>query len=252
MERPGASLAASVAVHAAVIGAVVGVMMFAPPRQRVTEVPSVPVQIVSEALVLGGAPPEPVEVETPTDEIASGAEVESIPDPTPPEPTPPPPRTTTTQPSPPRKTPPPRTPPRPQRPPAPGLNLDEIAGPRRPNPPAPGRRTPPGPVGPAQQTSGPVVSAMFEQVYPNWNVFVICDMEGGDNLRIQFDVTLSPDGRIVEGPTLVGSRGTGVQRTATEEALRALRATAPFEVPRGFTGGRYRPTFLTERACRGR
>ena len=252
MERPASSLIASVVVHAAVIGAVVGVMMFAPPRQRVTEVPSVPVQIVSEALVLGGAPPEPVEVETPTDEIASGAEVESIPDPTPPEPTPPPPRATTTQPSPPRKTPPPRTPPRPQRPPAPGLNLDEIAGPRRPNPPAPGPRTPPGPVGPAQQTSGPVITAMFQQVERNWNVFVICDLPGGDDLRVQIDVTLSPEGRIVGEPDLVGGRGTGVQRTATDEAMRALRATAPFDVPPRFTGGRYRATFLTQRVCAGR
>ena len=93
---------------------------------------------------------------------------------------------------------------------------------------------------------------MFEQVYPNWNVFVVCDMEGGDDLRIQFDVTLSPDGRITEGPTLVGARGNQVYQAATAEALRALRATAPFDVPSGFTGGRYRPTFLTARACRGR
>ena len=35
-------------------------------------------------------------------------------------------------------------------------------------------------------------------------------------------------------------------------ALRALRQTAPFDVPQGFPGGVYRPTFNTERACRNR
>ena len=41
-------------------------------------------------------------------------------------------------------------------------------------------------------------------------------------------------------------------RAAADGALRALRQTAPFDVPQGFPGGVYRPTFNTERACRNR
>ncbi|MDI6625042.1 MAG: hypothetical protein QME55_09960, partial [Brevundimonas sp.] len=136
----------------------------------------------------------------------------------------------------------------------PSLDLGKLAAERPNTSPNRGDRPPSGQrsTGDQGQTSGPVISSMFEQVYPNWNVFVVCDMEGGDDLRIQFDVTLSPDGRITDGPTLVGARGNSVYQAATAEALRALRATAPFDVPRGFTGGRYRPTFLTARACRGR
>ena len=43
-----------------------------------------------------------------------------------------------------------------------------------------------------------------------------------------------------------------VYRAAADGALRALRQTAPFDVPQGFPGGAYRPTFNTERACRNR
>ena len=106
--------------------------------------------------------------------------------------------------------------------------------------------------GAAGQTRGPVINAMFEQVYPNWNVFITCDMEGGADLRIQMDVTLDPRGRITDGPTLVGAQSSQVYRASAAEAMRALRATAPFDVPAGFTGGAYRATFLTARACQGR
>jgi outer membrane biosynthesis protein TonB len=250
LDRPGVSLVASIVVHVLVVGAIAAALLYGPAPVRPETPIAVPVQIVSDTLVVGGAPEEVVE-DVPSDEPASGAEVESIPDPTPPEPTPP--RTVTPRPAPPRPQPPPTPQPRPRRPPSPGLNLDELAGPRRPDSrPNPGPRTPPGPTGPAQQTSGPAITAMFEQVYPNWNVFVVCDMPGGDQLRIQFDVTLSPSGRITDGPTLVGGQGNEVRRAAIDGAVRALRATAPFDVPPGFTGGSYRATFLTERACRGR
>jgi hypothetical protein len=66
------------------------------------------------------------------------------------------------------------------------------------------------------------------------------------------DVTLSPDGRITSGPTLRNPQSNSVYRAAADGALRALRQTAPFDVPAGFPGGAYRPTFNTERACRNR
>ena len=58
-------------------------------------------------------------------------------------------------------------------------------------------------------------------------------------------------------PTPQASFDTGLDvfalgRTSTSRMLRALRQTAPFDVPQGFPGGVYRPTFNTERACRNR
>ena len=90
----------------------------------------------------------------------------------------------------------------------------------------------------------------FNQVYPNW--ILPCDIPCADELRIQVDLTLSADGRITRGPTLVNPQSSAVYRAAADGALRALRQTAPFDVPTGFPGGQYRPTFNTERACANR
>lgn len=94
------------------------------------------------------------------------------------------------------------------------------------------------------------MTAIFNQVYPHW--ILPCDIPGADQLRIQVDVTLSPDGRITRGPTLLNAQNTAVYRAAAEGALRALRQAAPFDVPTGFPGGAYRPTFNTQRACANR
>lgn len=247
MDRPGSALIGSIAVHGAVVGAVLLAMMFGltgPPARPVTA--SVPVQIVSEMVVLGAPADNPSE-ELVVEESAA-APVETVPEPVPPPPTP----TPTPKPPPPRPTPPRPTPPRPVAPrPEPGLNLNELAGPPRTGPQR--KRPPPtggGATGAAPQTSGPQITAMFNQVYPNW--ILPCDIPGANELRIQMDVTLSADGRIVDGPTLIGARSDPVWRAAADGAVRALRQTAPFDVPGGFTGGRYRPSFNTERACRGR
>jgi hypothetical protein len=91
---------------------------------------------------------------------------------------------------------------------------------------------------------------MFQQIIPNW--ILPCDVPGARNLRNQKDDTLSEDGRITRGPTLISPRSDPVWRASADAAMRALRQTAPFDVPRGFTGGAYRPTFNTEEACRNR
>jgi hypothetical protein len=65
-------------------------------------------------------------------------------------------------------------------------------------------------------------------------------------------VTLSADGRITAGPTLVDPQSDSVYRAAADGALRAIRQTAPFDVPAGFPGGPFNTTFNTERACRNR
>ncbi len=262
MERPGPALIGSIVVHAAVIGVVLLAMMFGGGRPERQIVQSIPVSILSEDMVLAG--PADAPSEEPASDVEAAPEDEAV-EPPPPEPAPvptprppekaPAPRPETRRPPPPPSNPPPakkRETPRPPR--EESLDLGALAADRPNRSPNRGTTPPSGQqaTGTAGQTSGPVISSMFEQVYPNWNVFVVCDMEGGDDLRIQFDVTLSPDGRITDGPDLVGARGNPVYQAATAEALRALRATAPFDVPRGFTGGRYRPTFLTARACRGR
>lgn len=200
-------------------------------------------------------PPAPKPVPTPPAPRPTPA---PTPRPAPPKPTPPAPRPT---PTPPRPTPPAPaparpTPPAPARPapakPAPGLDLDALAGPPRPTPnrgrPATGQQG----SGQASQATGPQITAIFNQVYDNWNVFIVCNMPGGDELRIQMDVTLSADGRITRGPTLINPQSSNVYRAAADEAMRALRQTAPFDVPAGFPGGQYRPTFNTERACANR
>ncbi|MBD3819946.1 hypothetical protein [Brevundimonas diminuta] len=218
-------------------------------------------------------PPEPVPpTPTPTPPPPAPRPTPVPPRPTPPKPTPPtpaprptptptprptPPRPAPTPPAPARPTPPAParpTPPAPARPaparPAPGLDLDALAGPPRVTPnrgrPAAGQQG----SGQASQATGPQITAIFNQVYPNW--ILPCDIPGADELRIQVDLTLSADGRITKGPTLVNPQSSAVYRAAADGALRALRQTAPFDVPTGFPGGQYRPTFNTERACANR
>ena len=261
MERPGSSLLASIAVHAAVVLAVVGYGLLGFTRAPLDVESAVPVSIVSETVVEAAAADNPDD-ELITEDAATAPVAPTPPEPVPPEPTPAPPRPTPApapvkkatppRPTPPRPTPPRPTPPRPTPPPRePTLDLDSLAGPPRPGP-RPGPRAPTGQTGAgaAPRATGPQITAIFNQVYPNW--ILPCDIPGADALRIQMDVTLDERGRITAGPTLIGARSDPVWRAAADSAVRAIRQTAPFEVPAGFPGGPFRPTFVTERACRGR
>jgi len=192
-------------------------------------------------------PPRPAPTPTPT------PTPKPTPTPTPPRPTPRPQPPTPAPPTKAQPTPRPATPaparPAPQRT-EPSLDLDALAGPTRPTNnrgrPAPGQQG----AGTASQATGPQITAIFNQVYPNW--ILPCDIPGADQLRIQVELTLSADGRITRGPSLINAQSSNVYRAAADGALRALRQTAPFDVPQGFPGGVYRPTFNTERACRNR
>ena len=268
MRRPSPAILGSLALHAGVV-ALALVSWSSKVDEPKPLVNSVPVSIVSD-IEIAAAPADNPQAE-PSPEDGATAPVETPPEPVPPEPTPTPPapRPTPVPPSPaprpPEKAPAPRptptptprpTPPAPARPaparPAPGLDLDALAGPPRPTPnrgrPTAGQQG----AGQASQATGPQLAAIFNQVYENWNVFIVCNMPGGDELRIQMDVTLSADGRITRGPTLLNPQSSAVYRAAADEAMRALRQTAPFDVPAGFPGGPYRPTFNTERACANR
>ncbi|MFK0300131.1 hypothetical protein ACIQTU_13040 [Brevundimonas sp. NPDC090276] len=292
MRRPSPAIVGSLALHAGVVAlALVSWSSKDEPKPLVNSVPvSIVSDIEIAAAPADNPQPEPspedgatAPVETPPEPVPP----EPTPTPPPPRPTPPAPRPVPTPPAPrptpaptPRPTPPkptpptpaprptptpPRptppaparpTPPAPARPapakPAPGLDLDALAGPPRPTQnrgrPATGQQG----SGQASQATGPQITAIFNQVYDNWNVFIVCNMPGGDELRIQMDVTLSADGRITRGPTLINPQSSNVYRAAADEAMRALRQTAPFDVPTGFPGGAYRPTFNTERACANR
>ena len=259
MRRPSPAILGSIALHAGVVA-----LAFVTFDHRDTLKPmitAVPVTIVSDMVIAAAAPDNPAE--TPSDEDASTAPVaEAEPLPTPPEPVPAVPSPTPTptprpaEPTPPRATPtPPRPTPTPPRPAPrreePSLDLDALAGaprttPNRGRAPATGQQG----SGSASQATGPQSTAFFNQVYANW--ILPCDIPGANELRIQIDVTLSGDGRITSGPTLVSPRSDAVYRAAADGAIRALRQTAPFDVPSGFEGGAFRPIFNTERACRGR
>ncbi|MDZ4112008.1 MAG: hypothetical protein U1E18_20755 [Brevundimonas sp.] len=259
MERPGPALIGSVVVHAAVIGAVLLAMMFGGQRPQRQIVQSIPVSIVSEQMVLAG--PADAPSEEPAVDAEAAPPVEAV-EPPPPTPTP----TPVPTPRPPEKAPTPRPTPRPTPPPPPAtpppakktetprpredtLDLGKLASDRPNNSPRRDTRPPAGrqSSGTAGQTSGPVITAMFNQVYQNWNP--PCQTPGAEGLRIQMDVTLDARGRITDGPTLVGARNDPVWRAVAAGAMQALVRTAPFDVPSGFTGGEYRPSFNMERAC---
>ncbi|WP_295165823.1 cell envelope integrity protein TolA [uncultured Brevundimonas sp.] len=292
MRRPSPAILGSLALHAGVIALTFLMVSHKTDEDETPLVASVPVTIVSEEVIQAAPAdnpqPEPSPDDAATAPVQQPDPVPPTPEPTPPQPqprpTPTPPRPTPPRPAPtptptPKPTPtptPPRPTPRPQPPtpapptkaqpsprpatPAPArpapqrtepsLDLDALAGPTRPTNnrgrPATGQQG----AGAASQATGPQITAIFNQVYPNW--ILPCDIPGADQLRIQVELTLSADGRITRGPSLINAQSSNVYRAAADGALRALRQTAPFDVPQGFPGGVYRPTFNTERACRNR
>lgn len=292
MRRPSPAILGSLALHAGVVALAFLMVSHKADEDETPLVASVPVTIVSEEVIQAAPAdnpqPEPSPDDAATAPVQQPDPVPPTPEPTPPQPqprpTPTPPRPTPPRPAPtptptPKPTPtptPPRPTPRPQPPtpapptkaqptprpatPAPArpapqraepsLDLDALAGPTRPTNnrgrPATGQQG----AGAASQATGPQITAIFNQVYPNW--ILPCDIPGADQLRIQVELTLSADGRITRGPSLINAQSSNVYRAAADGALRALRQTAPFDVPQGFPGGVYRPTFNTERACRNR
>ncbi len=240
MERPGSSLAASIAVHAAVILGVLGYGLLGPARPPMKVEMSVPVSIISDTIIEAAAPDNPDE-ELVIEEAAT-APVAPPPEPAPPEPHPPKPapplptptpapvkKATPPRPTPPRATPPPR--PQPPRPTPPRreetLDLDALAGPPRPGP-RPGPRPPTG-----QQGQGAAsravgrsdLQALGAQVRPSLN----CDLPGADSMLIRVVVRLSAQGRIVGLPRLQGARS-----PTAERVVQAIQAAQPFEMPSGY------------------
>lgn len=290
MRRPSPAIVGSLALHAGVVAlALVSWSSKDEPKPLVNSVPvSIVSDIEIAAAPADNPQPEPspedgatAPVETPPEPVPP----EPTPTPPPPRPTPPAPRPVPTPPAPrptpaptPRPTPPkptppapaprptptpPRptppaparpTPPAPARPapakPAPGLDLDALAGPPRPTQnrgrPATGQQG----AGTAPRATGPQLAALGGQVTPNWNLN--CDMPGMDELVIRVTVRLSADGDIIGSPRLQDTRSDPTWRAASEAMLRALRATSPFTVPAGFQAQDVPFRFETARQCGGR
>lgn len=266
MPRLTPSILISAVFHAALLALALWLMSRQEPPADI-RIGSVPVTIVSD-VIRDAAPtpspseepfeevtpdasesPEPEAPETPAPQPTPAPPRPTPPRPTPPQPTPPQPtpRPTPPRPTPPQPTPPRPTPPRPT-PPRDALNLDDLtAG----GSPGRGRPATESGAGDAPVATGQQVAFLAGQVGPHW-LLTFCDMAGGDDLTISMRMTVSSEGRITEGPTLVQPSSSSVYRAASESALRAVGAAAPFDVPNGFRTSRVRFDFPTGPACRRR
>jgi len=288
LRRPSPAILGSIALHAGVVA--LALVSWSSKDELKPLVNSVPVSIISDIEIAAAPADNPQEEPSPDDGETAPVETlpeptPPEPEPTPPapqpqpRPTPPAPRPTPTPPqkkaptpaptprptpTPPEKkapTPPPRptpaspekkapaTPARPARP-APGLDLDALAGPPRPtqNPgrPAAGQQG----AGSAPRATGPQLAALGAQVTPNWNIN--CDMPGMDDLVIRVTVRLSADGQIIGTPRLQDVQNDPTWRAASDAMQRALRATSPFTVPDGFQAQEVPFRFETKRQCGNR
>lgn len=233
MEKPGASLLASIAVHAAVVLAVVGYGLLGFTRAPLDVENAVPVSIISETVIEAAAPDNPDD-ELVTEDAATAPVAPTPPEPVPPEPVPlpapaPVKKATPPRPTPPRATPPPR--PQPARPTPPrreeSLDLDALAGPPRPGP-RTGLRPPTGQQG--QGTAPRAIGraslqALGAQVRPTLN----CELPGADSMLIRVVVRLSAQGRIIGSPRLQGARS-----PTAERVVQAILAAQPFDMPSGY------------------
>lgn len=230
---------------------------------------AVPVTIVSDVIQEAAPRSEPEAEAEALDEQTFGEPEPAPPEPTPPVPTPPAPTPPQPQPqpapqpaqqqrppekAPPRQnTPPTQTPPRqnpaqnpPQRQPDPGLDLDALS--------RPGQTRTPNTTGPSGQGSAPVatgpqIAVLVGQIYEHWNLGSTCEAPNLSDMVFRVRITISSQGRVTSGPTLVETRSDPAWRTAAEAALRAVRAADPFRVPDGFVGQTITFRFLAEQAC---
>lgn len=263
MPRLTPSIAISVVFHAALLALALWMLSRQEPSPEI-RIGSVPVTIVSDVIREAAPTPSPSEElfdeVTPDAAEVSESEAAETPTPTPAPPTPTPPRQTPPrQPTPPQRPPqnptqrPPQTPPRqppaqPQRPPREALDLDDLTGGSGPTRRPPGRPATESGSGDAPAATGPQIAMFGRQVIPHWNL-TFCEMAGGDDLTIRMSLTIDGRGRITEGPTVTNPQSGSVFRAASESAIRAVRAAAPFDVPDGFETRSVPFRFDTADAC---
>ncbi len=262
MKQPRPAIVASILLHLGVAG--LAFIAWGWKRDTPPAPSTIPVSIISDTVIEAAAPDNPSD-ELVIEDAATAPVTPAPPEPAPPTPTPPRPTppekatrpAPTPTPRPPTKretTPPPRPNPPREAPPRdePTLDLNALSGPRN-NAPRAGPRAATGEsgAGRAPRAQGPWVNAMFNQVKDHWNVFIVCDMEGGDDLSIQLTVRISASGEL-QSATLRNRQPGTVYQAAANETLRALREAAPFDVPPDFEGGSFPVTFRTARMCQGR
>ncbi len=259
--RRALSILGSVVLHVGVLALALVAMLFRPQPPEI-QIGSVPVTVVSE--IERQAAPTPAPAEELSEEVTPDAVETSEPEVPEPAPTPTPPRPTPPRQTPPRPTPTPTPTPRPQPRPTPrperptpprreteALDLNDLTGggqrqPTRPT--RPGRPATESGAGDAPVATGQQVALFGRQVIPHWNL-TFCEMAGGDDLTIRMRLTIDARGRIIEGPTLISPQSGSVWRAASESALRATRAAAPYDVPDGYQSSSVTFQFETDDAC---
>lgn len=93
----------------------------------------------------------------------------------------------------------------------------------------------------------PVGRTMSSVVMRHWTP--LCDSPEAMRQQVQFEIALDERGQLVSEPQALNPQDDPHWTRAAEAAREALVASAPFEVPEGYTGGRYRPTFVSATAC---
>jgi hypothetical protein len=76
---------------------------------------------------------------------------------------------------------------------------------------------------------------------------------GGSKVSVRVSFALSEDGRVSDGPEVVGGLSSDpVVRAAQDRAVRAVLANQPYDwLPKEALGVSYAPRFNAEEACRG-
>ncbi|ESQ83524.1 hypothetical protein AEAC466_12675 [Asticcacaulis sp. AC466] len=215
------------------------------------------------------APPQPVP--EPIKPVAKPTPTPAKPTPTPPKPTPQPPKPTPAPPDKnglkkvepaPAKTPPQKQPakPAPKKAPADDLLSRLAATPSQ----APTKRQAQASTqkttGLSAQGSGPAdaglkaeVSALTSRLNKLW--LLNCDVPGSDQVSPEIRFTLSPNGRVTDGPTWVNKRNDPVWQAGANLAMAAVNKGQPnafLGLPEGLYNRPIKITFNAQAACRGR
>ena len=277
MKKFGPSFLVSLLLHAGLILLAFVSWQFTPPPLKVA---SVPVTVISDM-------PSRQMAEAPVDDLAvKTPEPIPQPEPVPPQPTPAPPQPVPTPIKPAAK--PVQAPakPAPVPPDKNGLKKPEPTPAKKPTPAKPAPKAKPqdslldrlaatpsqaptrrAPSASTQKTtgasafgSGPAdaglkteMNALTQRLNKLW--LINCDVPGSRDVKPEIRFTISPSGRVTEGPTWLNKRGDPVWQAGANLALAAVNKGQPLaytDLPEGLYGRPLRITFDASKACQGR
>jgi outer membrane biosynthesis protein TonB len=80
-----------------------------------------------------------------------------------------------------------------------------------------------------------------------------CDVPGGDKVQVQIKFTISPNGRVIDGPTWINPRNDPVWEAGAARAMQAVKKGEPYEgLPAEIYGKPLPPfNFDASKACHG-